>query len=1572
MRLRLLPVALFAFLPLVLFGQLAELDPNGEVDDFEEQLESYMTSTKNERARSAYANFTGVFYGGSFSPEQQQQIATTSIALAGIRASAAGAMADYLELHEYLGGSDESQMRLFNEFHSTINQLLANPKIRVNTVSQVLATSLSFMKSRRLDNRQGEYGWLVVGGAPHFEYRDSAMLRIDTVRQLLAVGKDDTLTIQETEVMLNLASGNGRGRGGRTDWQRVSLPEEVFAIVVSYSFDTRRMRYFADSAHLQYPEYFGDKILVGQYADQLQAGGARTGANYPQFISNDGFVEIKNVGEGIDLFGNFELRGGNVYAIGEREREAEVTLDIKDGDDGRAVRGRAQSFTVKQGERVSGQRVETTIYFQEDSLYHPSVTIDVNIPNREVELTRTKSSSDRAPFYHSANRVNIYADNINIYLEQDSAVVGKRSVSFQEKDDVVLESEEYYSEREFIQVQSLGRYNPLEIIYGYRMGPEGGNDIIDAEALARRFGQGNTAKDIEPLLFELQDRGFLAYDSEKKRIYLTSKLKHYVESNREQKDYDHMRILSRTPKINAFIDLKKGTIRMDAVRPVEFNHDKQIAIKPIGGQLAISGNRNLEFSGDVYAGGAVLSGKTFNFQYDPYYISFDSVRYVDLFLPENDKIEEGMRRLSAGSRIEHVTGYLLIDAPKNKSGTENISYFPSLESKEMSYIYYDKADTLATYRRDSFYFELQPFSLSGLDSLVKEDIAMDGKLFSGGIFPDIEETLSIQEDGSLGFITETPEEGQSTYGERGRYQGEIMLSNQGLEGKGTLTYLEAEIESEDLRFEMDKTTASARQFNLEESITEGREIPQVRGTEINITFKPYTDSLAVESVQGAPFDLFKSGEHTFDGSLVLTPEALKGDGKLDWSRANMSSHDMDFGSFEASADTADVQIKSLEADNRIALSTTNVKAKVDFTKQVGAFENNSDELSTALPYNQFKTSIDRFDWDMAGGNVTFQAQPGKNRFTSTHPDQDELTFTGTDAIYDINTSLLDVDGVPFILSADAKIFPGDGKIRVEPGAKITELTDARIVADTINEYHVINRATVNITGRKEYTASGFYEYNVGPHTQELELQNIIGTRVGAGKKSEKATATRAEGTVAQGTDFYIDDKTLFYGTINLDAGNKNLSFDGYAKIDSENLPTAEWFVVESEGDKKDLTLNIAGTKNREGIPMATGFYLSKPYRRIYPSLIQTLDRRDDHPILKADGVFNYNEEEDKFIFGDSTRVNNPEATKGNLMVYDQKANKLTADGMLGIGGRLKYVKMKSYGTVEMNLPPQVEREPRMVIAEEPEEEESKKSKKKKKESESESLLSDEMFILPSEEEEVAAENTDSTSADGLTIEGEINDPYPNTDVKIMTAIDLILPPKLIQLMGTDFASSAYGARELNIVSNLQFAQTGIETLFPPSKEREQAIAGLVSDAVDLPKKVNPHTFLFTDMKMRWSPDYQSFVSTEKTNGLATIAGVPISRKVESHVEVKMTAGGEDRLYIYVKSPSEIYYFFGFKDGIMNVVSNNSAFMSELQNMKAKDLVLKMEDGETYEILEVTPGTAQTFLRRAKAAFGSQR
>ncbi|WP_157975912.1 hypothetical protein [Lewinella sp. IMCC34191] len=1541
---------------------MSALEPDAELISFEEQLEAYMTATKNKRAEESYANFIGVFLGGGFTEAQQKRVVQSSVMLANFNARADGPMANYLDIQIALSNDERAQ--LFEEFHDLLAKTLDVYASSPSSVSNVLSTSLSYLTRSRLDNNEGPEGWYVAGGKPSFQFDESPVLFIDEVYRLKGAKQRDSLLIQETKLYVDLTNEMVTGKGGRSDWQRVGLPSDIFVRLVDYHVNTKRDILTSDSAQLQYPPYFGDKIIYGQYEDRVQGSGPRAAGEVPRFTSNDKFVTIDNIGENMSLIGRFELRAARIFATTSEDSDIPVTLQIRNSSDELKMRGSARQFVVVPGDRLTGQQVNMAIFFNGDSLYHPSTSIEVDIEDRLVKLKRTNSSADRAPFLHSANHFAIDANNINVYLQGDSAVVGRTSVSFQEKGDVHFESENYFNMLDYTRIRALAGFNPLEVIYRYQHDLYAATDTLSANGIAERFQSGLTSGDIESVLFDLQSRGFLTYNPESQKVIVNEKLEHYVLSAREAKDYDRLELISSIETENAFIDLNAGTILVEGVKPLQFNPKKQLAIKPYGGQVAIVGDRNLDFSGQVYAGNAILTGNDFHFKYDPYYIQFDSVRYIDLFLPEGGNMEPGARKLSTASRLEHVSGYLLLDAPKNKSGSEDIAYFPSLQTRGPSYIYYDQADSSSLYSRDSFYFELAPFSLNNLDSLTETNLNLEGELVSGGIFPRMKQQLQIQEDGSLGFVARIDSMPESMYGDRGAYTGEVSLNNGGLVGDGTLRYLEAEITSPNIRFGVDSATTTAQSFVLNESVTDIRQVPDVRGETVNVTFMPYGDSLAVVPQEGETFDLFGTGDHTFDGTLVLTPEALRGGGKLDWSQATVTSEDFSFGAKDVQIDTASVSIKSQEDPGSLALTTNNVNADFNFATGEASFGSNGNELNTELPYIQFRTSSDRFDWDMAGGNITFETSEGKDRFSSINPDQDSLTFTGTTAVYDNLASQLKVGGVPYVISADARIIPGDSILVVESGGKIQQLTNAQIVADTLNQYHVINRATVDIAGRKEYTASGFYEYNVGDHVQEFELQNIVGTRVGKGLKSEKKTATRAEGQIEETTQFYIDDKTRFYGTIQLDAGDKELAFDGYARIEAEKLPSAEWFVVESMGDKNNLVLNTKDALGKDAKPLYTGFYLSKPERNIYPSIIQTPQRRADHAILDASGVFTYDESRDAFLLGDSVRVNDPEARVGNLMVFDHANGQVTGDGELGIGGRLKYISMRSYGTVAMELPEQFVREPEPepAVADVPTATEPQDTSATGDDPET---LTDNMFLLEEEVEEAPA--TDISIVD-INERARTEQNYPETEVDIMTAIDLILPRSLTEILVNDISSGAYSAPQLLINQRVPFATAGIETLFPEGGDRDRAIAGLSADAIDLPPAINKHTFLFSDMKMKWSTDYQSFVSTETLNGLASVAGRPISRRFESYLEVKMTTGGDDRLYLYIQSPSETYYFFGYKDGILNVVSNNNTFMNELRSVKPKDLVLEMDDGLTYEILEVTPGTAQTFLRRAKSAF----
>jgi hypothetical protein len=159
----------------------------------------------------------------------------------------------------------------------------------------------------------------------------------------------------------------------------------------------------------------------------------------------------------------------------------------------------------------------------------------------------------------------------------------------------------------------------------------------------------------------------------------------------------------------------------------------------------------------------------------------------------------------------------------------------------------------------------------------------------------------------------------------------------------------------------------------------------------------------------------------------------------------------------------------------------------------------------------------------------------------------------------------------------------------------------------------------------------------------------------------------------------------------------------------------------------------------------------------------------------------------------------------------------------------------------------------------------------------------------------------------------------------------------------------------------------VSELFPKNEDMRDVIDEINLGSLNLPKRFNPYTVLFDNVPLVWDRDYQSFVSTTDNLGIASITGDMVSMNVTAYLEMKMPTNEDDRLYFYIKSPSQQYYFFGYKQGILNVFSNNTRFMDELLSMKDKEKVFKMADGEQYEIQPVEPSTVQAFINRVKAA-----
>ncbi len=1485
-----LPLLLGIILPCLSFAKIDLEKFSSNADEFLQELEAYMTASHKEEMEPIFKEFEVKFRSKSYSANEELQIIELSNRMLEKKMAAKPFFSIYIKTITIIKKGLNGEKH-FKQWHQVANSMIDHIESRkFNNYKSFLEFSFFFFDRGALRFSEKGVTWLVVTEDYNIESLDGLpSIKIEQL-DLVCTRKEELIDIEGTSGVYFPLSLEWKGAGGKVSWERAEL-SDVYAELQEYTINTKKGAYTASKATLHYPKFFSQDV-AGTFEDKILISKEPT---YPRFVSSDNTIAINEIIKGVKFKGGFRLEGSSVYAVGTKQQPA--NLQIYNNENQLAINCTSEVFIIRKNENIVGESINTCLFIGQDSIMHPSSNLRFEVESGMVSLFRGESGRDRYPYFSSYHNMNMDIDRIDWDINTQLVEFGKKVPDFINANKRVnFTSLNYYSDKEFRRYQNLADYNPIAVLH--ILSEKDKTRIIDADYYAKKLNTRFNAKNIQGLLYDLTEDGFIVYDKEKNKIYIQEKIIHYSNASRQKTDFDNIKLVSVSEETNGILNLENNEMIVNGIEHFEFSKEHKIAAIPTGNQVVINEDCDLEWDGDLFAGYGLFMGRGYHFDYDNFEVQMDSVRFMDLYLPSGKTDKEGNAVAYAmESRLEYLSGILIMDAPENKSGTSKLDMFPIFNSNGPSYVYYDAKKTLnGCYHRDSFFFELKPFFLKDMDKEIQDDIDFKGTLRSAFIFPDIEETLLLQEDKSLGFVHNSPAEGYPLYQSKGHFTGEMSLSNKGLFGKGNVTYKWASVDAEEITFKPQQLLTSAQNFDVSEDRNGSVKVPEVKGYDVAINWKPYLDSMYIQSEE-KPFEMFQEPGYTLENLLILTPDGIKGRGTFNSNRGVLSANLISFGAFSAESDTADLQIKASGVDH-LALDTKNVFAKLDFDAQIGYVKANKENTVTTLPYNKYQTSMNEYDWDMANETITFKAKENQfGDFLSIHEDQDSLFFQGKTALYDLKSNQLQLGGVPSVQTSDALVYPDQGAMEIQPGGVITTLENAKITANTENKYHIINKATVNIKGKKEYTASGYYEYNVGKREQEIFFPKIIGTRVGKGKRSEKKSMTRASGNVAREDQFYIDHRIKYNGAIELDASKEELQFKGFAKLDVQHLKDPTWFSIDCEADKKNFEIRYDVPRNEYGDKIYTGLYLSREDLNLYPVVMQPLKFGRDRPIFETKGLLKYKYSTDKFYIGDSLRITSG-VDYGNLVSYNDKDGSLLLEGKFNLGP-----------------------------------------------------VEDEMV-------NITAGGQMKTSV----IEGQASQ-----EILTMAGINFHLPKDLLSYITNDLMASSFDASIIGYRPH-EFYEQALSEMITDTKTRSTQLSNIMGMGyMDIPKEQHEYLLFFDQLPLKWVPDYQSFVTTRSNLGLISFNKQMLNRIFETHIEFKVMTNGDNRVYIYIQAPSGTFYFFGYKDGILNTVSNNQKYNDMVENLKKKDRSIKLSGDEYYEIQLVGQGTANAFIQRVKAA-----
>jgi hypothetical protein len=120
---------------------------------------------------------------------------------------------------------------------------------------------------------------------------------------------------------------------------------------------------------------------------------------------------------------------------------------------------------------------------------------------------------------------------------------------------------------------------------------------------------------------------------------------------------------------------------------------------------------------------------------------------------ETEKLDEygNAIALYINSVVELGSAQLYIDDPGNKSGLKSLPQYPIVNSTASSYIFYDKIEGLEdVYKRDNFYFRIDPFTFENIDHYSSAELRLTGEFYGGNIIEPSTQYLTVQENNSWG------------------------------------------------------------------------------------------------------------------------------------------------------------------------------------------------------------------------------------------------------------------------------------------------------------------------------------------------------------------------------------------------------------------------------------------------------------------------------------------------------------------------------------------------------------------------------------------------------------------------------------------------------------------------------------------------------------------------------------------------------------------------------------------------------------------------------------------------------
>jgi hypothetical protein len=1070
----------------------------------------------------------------------------------------------------------------------------------------------------------------------------------------------DTFKIRGTEGYYLLKDDLFKGQNGQFTWEnRGYRPDERFAQLRSYTFKKGDGEFYFQEAYLT------DLSLISEPAVgdlTIAMSNSQTILNkYPEFLSyyaNNKNTKLSN--DQMEFMGGIHLKGKE-FSTNSKFKEPSTVVYTDTNK--KIFSARSNSFDFNEpNNSLRAENADLTIYHGNDSIFNPLVNFKFDFNTKRLEASTNVQGFEFSPFRSSFYNIEMIGDRITWDTQEDSLDIS--IVSARREVPLIIESKDFYSNERYNELSQIFGFHPLTIsmhmINRY-------TDYFYITDVVDKYGyQENLVK---MTMKYLKAYGYVDFDEAIGRVKVLPKAKHAYRSHLLQKsglgyDYDDILIPSIIGnKPNATMNLKDSLLKIRGVSSFLVSDSLDVVIRPANEEIRLFKNRGIEFDGSLNAGNFVFNGKNFKFDYDSFLVRLVEIDSIQLTI----ELQRGERELLSNQLI-NTKGVIKINESTNKSALTYMPQFPIFETRENAIVDFSNQEVLGGAYDSTIYFDIPPFVMDSVADKDPTRYTFDGTMFSGGILPDFEESLSVMPDNSFGFIHQVPDSGYHLYETDAMIYSEVQLDNSGLTTPGLIDYLTGSFEIERATLFLDSLVVEKGiKAQLQGDQYDSIPFPSMDVEEYSVNWLARKDSMILKNLnRSKPFQLFED-QAQLNGQLILQTSGLLGLGEMALGPSKLFSDSISFKNQSFASRHTDFTLNA-ESSLKPILSSKDVKVNYDLLNQVADIE--AEVIGQPIlefPYAQFITSIPAARWNIQDNLVTMSKPEDisleESYFYTTNTALDSLAFNATDAIYEIEKKELKVKGIPYILVADAKITPEGDSLTILENAQIGTLYNAKISLDAVNNYHSMFDGEIDILSRNRFTGRATYELvNALQDTFAIQFNDFEYVEA----TEEQAAYTKATGRATADQRLKVSSGFIFEGQIVMYAYKEALDLEGAVQLDLGEFGERNvWIEYASNNDVKEVVIPFDESVTRDGNPLNAGIHFDDSGEMYMSFITDKRDYLDADLFVPKGGELYFNPSDSSFRIDNALKRDNPaEHFAGSMFTYNERNQTVSFEGKL--------------------------------------------------------------------------------------------------------------------------------------------------------------------------------------------------------------------------------------------------------------------------------------------------------------------